>query len=402
MTARTLQLKLAAVMQQQVYQDYTALANYAAPDRLAVHVPLAHKVNYVLQLSLRLGLRLPSQKTMGTMTALLMYVPGMTELDPQAARNMCVHRKTRWKAALAAAVQLPQLLTRLPDAPADLDAAVLEAAGLQGHTVTEAWATAVSALATRVPLRKSHSSVRRAFSPTLPVSHGAQQGNVASMAVQLLQQALRGMQGGPQPCNLQFTERRSAGGALAQQLGDLFGGSSGSADREVVQQQASPQLALPAPGLPSAPEPQEAARPQAQQQQPLPQQQEPKEAPEENTDDVVNAVQRLRVGMAMKRPAARMDSPARAPAAPKAQAKAKAPAKPKAKALQVKPKAKSEAKPKAKAQAKPKAKPAARRPVRVKYSKTPPKTLRHKFQAGCGRCRYALGCTPSCWRLRGY
>ena len=170
MTARTLQLKLAAVMQQQVYQDYTALANYAAPDRLAVHVPLAHKVNYVLQLSLRLGLRLPSQKTMGTMTALLMYVPGsclsklsgclqsssgffflqamhttcpqspirvcagMTELDPQAAHNMCVHMKTRWKAALAAAVQLPQLLTRLPDAPADLDAAVLEAAGLQGHT----------------------------------------------------------------------------------------------------------------------------------------------------------------------------------------------------------------------------------------------------------------------------
>ena len=234
--------------------------------------------------------------------------------------------------------------------------------------------------------------MRCAFSPTLPVS--AQQGNVASMAVQLLQQALRGMQGGPQPCNLHFTERRSAGGALAQQLGDLFGGSSGSADREVVQQQASPQLALPAPGLPSAPEPQKAARPQAQQQQPLPQQQEPKEAPEENTDDVVNAVQRLRVGMAMKRPAARMDSPARAPAAPKAQAKAKAPAKPKAKALQVKPKAKPQAKPKAKAQAKPRAKPAARRPVRVKYSKTPPKTLRHKFQAGCGRCRYALGCTP--------
>ena len=136
MTARTLQLKLAAVMQQQVYQDYTALANYAAPDRLAAHVPLAHKVNYVLQLSLRLGLRLPSQKTMGTMTALLMYVPGsclsklsgclqsssgffflqamhttcpqspirvragMTELDPQAARNMCVHMRRQHAAAV--------------------------------------------------------------------------------------------------------------------------------------------------------------------------------------------------------------------------------------------------------------------------------------------------------------
>ncbi len=37
-----------------------------------------------------------------------------------------------------------------------------------------------------------------------------------------------------------------------------------------------------------------------------------------------------------------------------------------------------------------------------KWSKTPPKDLIQKFKGGCGRCRYAVGCTPSCWKKRGF
>ena len=41
-------------------------------------------------------------------------------------------------------------------------------------------------------------------------------------------------------------------------------------------------------------------------------------------------------------------------------------------------------------------------PVKHKWNKTPPKDLILKFKSGCGRCRYAVGCTPSCWKQRGF
>ena len=40
--------------------------------------------------------------------------------------------------------------------------------------------------------------------------------------------------------------------------------------------------------------------------------------------------------------------------------------------------------------------------VKQKWSKTPPKDLIAKFKAGCSKCRFAVGCTPSCWKQRGF
>ena len=93
---------------------------------------------------------------------------------------------------------------------------------------------------------------------------------------------------------------------------------------------------------------------------------------------------------------------------PKALAKAKAKAKTSKNSKGPKPKPASHkaVKPKPKA-GKPKAvktmadKPKASKPKAV-LSREIPASLKRKFAEGCSRCRYRAGCTPSCWRNRGY
>jgi len=37
-----------------------------------------------------------------------------------------------------------------------------------------------------------------------------------------------------------------------------------------------------------------------------------------------------------------------------------------------------------------------------KWTRQPPASLVQKYRDGCSKCRYAKGCTPSCWAKRGY
>lgn len=58
------------------------------------------------------------------------------------------------------------------------------------------------------------------------------------------------------------------------------------------------------------------------------------------------------------------------------------------------------AKPKSKPAAKPKAKTS--QAAKSELCKNIPLALKRKYSEGCSRCRYRQGCTPSCWKSRGY
>ena len=89
---------------------------------------LENLANFILMFLMNMGLRSPSEPTMGMITALIAYHDVARRQDPLSLRGGLLQLKKQWLTLVAAAPQSPfPYMNKLPDSPSDLPREMVEA-----------------------------------------------------------------------------------------------------------------------------------------------------------------------------------------------------------------------------------------------------------------------------------
>lgn len=412
-------------------QDFQHLGHYVTENVLREvgrrgQLTSVQKTDALCVWSMSLGLRRPSEPTLQTLVALKLHIGGgMEEANGQDFFDLFKIFKGHFKKmvqvnnnpALEAVHVLPanpqDFAREFPSTWADFSAVN----GNELVEMDERWFLQLASIKAQIPMRKTHSMLDRGDGRSAPAPQLSAAENVLERFMDIL--------GGRAPAGVRHRHMTKSPDPRSKvsQATALFERLQSQMDQQSAPASQAPSAKRPrteAPPVPSKQEPQvetskQPASPPAEALQmvaasPLTDQEEVDPAEEAETKPFLEAAESSMAALdaalgVQRKPAIAVEPIKKSmPTPSKAAEEHPPPAVLKRPAQQTQVEAASSV---------PKKKPSARSAVHKKPSTTPkaaltslpkaPQWLVREYRGGCGKCRYqAKGCTPSCWRARGY